>query len=152
MHYFFIRSIWTWIATHNNFNFECADIADLWSLDTLIPLKDKSMVELVRGTILWTIWLERNKLCFQNSSIPSIQSVGAKIISLATLWCKSLGTNQLLKLPLLMPLDVVDLPCQNLVTIGVKEDLEEAEAEDEFRLWELSITHLPGTDQTLPTD
>lgn len=95
---------------------------DLWWIDTSIPLKDKCLVELVRGTILWIVWLERNKICFQNTSIPSVQTVGAKIIFLTIFWCKSLGDNQLLKLSLLMAFDVGDLPCQDLVIREVVED------------------------------
>lgn len=39
-----ISSIWSWIATHNNFIFDCVTIADLWVLDAHIPLKDKLLI------------------------------------------------------------------------------------------------------------
>ena len=56
-----ISSIWSWIAEHNNFNFDCVTIADLWVLDAFIPLKDSLLIELIRAATLWTIWLNRNK-------------------------------------------------------------------------------------------
>ena len=104
------------------------------------------MVELVRGSILWTLWLERNKLCFQNRSIPSVQSVGAKIVSLATLWCNSLGTNNLFKLSFLMSLDVVDLSRQNLVTMDIGEDLGDTRGRGEHNPY----TSSRPNDQTKP--
>lgn len=103
------------------------------------------MVELV--IVLWIIWLERNKLCFQDCSIPTLQSVGARIAAWASFWCKTLGNNLFLKLSLLMPLDTTNLPCQDLLELE-EEDLEESEAE--FKLWEVSKTHLSGTG--LPPD
>ena len=84
---------------------------DIWYINALIPLKDKALVELVRGAILWCIWLEWNKICFQNSSIPILQVVGSKIISLTTFWCKSLNDGSLLHLSLILPLSTNDMPC-----------------------------------------
>jgi hypothetical protein len=52
-----------------------------------IPLKDTVIVEMVRGAILWVIWLERNKLCFTNEKYRNIKVVGLQIISLTSFWC-----------------------------------------------------------------
>jgi hypothetical protein len=52
-----------------------------------IPLKDTVIVEMVRGAILWVIWLERNKLCFTNEKYRNIKAVGLQIISLTSFWC-----------------------------------------------------------------
>lgn len=49
------KAIWSWIANHNGFYFNCANIEDLWMIDSCIPLKDKLLVELVRATTLWSI-------------------------------------------------------------------------------------------------
>lgn len=73
--------------------------------------------------------------------------MGARIAALASFWCKTLGNNLFLKLSLLMPLDTTNLPCQDLLELE-EEDLEESEAE--FKLWEVSKTHLSGTG--LPPD
>ena len=112
--------IWNWIASHNSFTFNCNYLDDLWLLDASIPLKDRLLVELLRGAILWIVWLERNRVIFNDNTTPiSAKSVGFKIISLATFWCKSSSDNSYLKLSLMLPCDVKDLPDQIL---------EEAEA------------------------
>jgi zinc-binding in reverse transcriptase len=66
----YIFSIWTWIAIFNNFSFQGYVVEDLWELDYSIPLKNQYVVELVRGVILWNVWLERNRLCFNEQSKP----------------------------------------------------------------------------------
>lgn len=56
MSYFFFASIWNWVA---NFNMT---IEDLWIIDAMISLKDILLVELVRGAVFWTVWLNINAL------------------------------------------------------------------------------------------
>lgn len=60
-----IRQIWIWIADYNNFYFQGEQLDDLWDLDACIPLKDSISIEMIRGAILWSMWLE-NKICFQD--------------------------------------------------------------------------------------
>ena len=107
--------IWNWIATYNSFTFDCNSLDDLWLLDASIPLKDRLLVELLRGAILWNVWLERNRVIFNANTTPiSAKSLEFKIISLATFWCKSRSENSYLKLSLMLPCDVKDLPDQIL--------------------------------------
>lgn len=40
-------------------HFNCQSIYDLWILDASIPLKDKLLLEMIRGAVLWVIWLEK---------------------------------------------------------------------------------------------
>lgn len=54
------------------FVFDGTSIDDIWFIDVPIPLKDKLLVEFVRGTVLWTLWMEKNKLCFQQCIINSM--------------------------------------------------------------------------------
>lgn len=65
----FIKSIWNWIAIFNNFTFSYTTIEELWIIDKDIPLKDRCMVELIRGAVLWSVWLARNKMCFQGVAL-----------------------------------------------------------------------------------
>lgn len=106
-----IHSIWEWIAQYNNFN--CCSINkidDLWSyLPAGIPLKDNNILELVRGAVCWTIWLERNRLCFNDCKVNSLQNLGMQIIKLATFWCKHSRKNKLLNLTLVLPQEVQSL-------------------------------------------
>ena len=59
-----IARIWSWLADHNNFTFNCEYLLDLWLLDAWIPLKDCLLIELIRAATLWTIWLARNNVLF----------------------------------------------------------------------------------------
>lgn len=64
--------------------------------------------------MLWCIWLERNKLCFQNTCLPSLKSVGSKIISLTSFWCNTLHNGYTLHLSLILPFDTNNLLTQEL--------------------------------------
>ena len=68
--------------------------------------KDRLLVELLRGSILWTIWLERNRICFNDTNPLPIKSIGTRIISFASFWCQSRLDDSFLKLSLMLPSDV----------------------------------------------
>lgn len=118
----FITKLWIWLAKHNGFYYNCTYIKDLWFLYAIIPLKDKPLLKLVRGSILWVVWLERNRTCFNNTTCRSIQSVAIKIISLATFWCKSRAGNLFLQTILILCFDLKDV-VQVIGTVGKEEDL-----------------------------
>lgn len=65
-------SIWQWIALHNGFDFEMTSIQELWDIGNCIPLKDANLVELARGAVIWNIWLERNRIIFQDGQVKNI--------------------------------------------------------------------------------
>jgi zinc-binding in reverse transcriptase len=104
-----INQIWQWIVKYNNFYFYVDTIQDSWQMDCCIPLKNKFVIEMVRGAVLWTVWLERNKLCFTDKQACSIPVLGNKIISLANYWCSQKGKVNLFKLSLVMSQEVGDL-------------------------------------------
>ena len=90
-------------------------------MDAAIPLKDRLLIELVRGAILWSVWLERNRVIFKEAQSKTPKALGISIISLATFWCKSKGNDSFFKLTLILPCDVNDL------LDPIQEDLEEEE-------------------------
>lgn len=51
----YISTIWSWIAIHNGFTFNCTFILDLWDLDRGIPLRDRLLLELIRAATLWLL-------------------------------------------------------------------------------------------------
>jgi hypothetical protein len=134
--YSFINSIWQWIARHNNFTFTSTGLADLWYLDSNIPLKDVVLIETVRGAVLWVIWLERNRIYFNNTRCRNIKSIGLQIISLISFWCTNTGIGNLLKLSLVLPQTTDDLfnqvPIQALeVTSGAEVMVDTPLVEDQ---------------------
>jgi hypothetical protein len=70
-----------WIAKFNNFTFNGNSVDDLWLIDCCIPLKDRGLVELIRGAVCLVIWLERNNIIFNNVAPSSFRSLGLKIIN-----------------------------------------------------------------------
>jgi zinc-binding in reverse transcriptase len=58
--------IWSWIAHYNKFSCHsyCNTIEELWRIDHCILFKDKNLWEMIRETVLRTIWNERNRLIF----------------------------------------------------------------------------------------
>ena len=103
------HSIWSWIATFNNFVFYSTTVGQLWELDYCIPLKDANLVKMIRGAVLWSLWLDRNRIVFRNGNILNIQALGSKIISLAFFWASQQKTDLTEQLKLIMPCDVKDL-------------------------------------------
>lgn len=57
---------------HNGFDFEMTSIQELWDIGNCIPLKDANLVELARGAVIWNIWLERNRIIFQDGQVKNI--------------------------------------------------------------------------------
>lgn len=84
----YISKIWQWIAACNGFQYNCQTSQDLWFIDTCIPLKDRVLIELHRGAIMWTIWLERNRLIFKGATCKNSAMMGAQIIAMASFWCQ----------------------------------------------------------------
>jgi hypothetical protein len=52
-----VNSIWQWIVGHNKFNFHGDTLKDIWFLDASILVKHAQLVEMIRGTVIWIIWL-----------------------------------------------------------------------------------------------
>jgi hypothetical protein len=50
--------------------------------DASILVKYAQLVEMIRVVVLWTIWLERNNLCFNTVEPKSIKTIGIRILSL----------------------------------------------------------------------
>jgi hypothetical protein len=83
------------------------------------------LVETIRGAVLWVIWIERNKLCFNNTMCRNIKALGLQIISLTAFRYSNTSTSNLLKLLLVLPHTTDDLfiqvPAQALeVETGVE--------------------------------
>lgn len=121
----YTKSIWSWIANHNGFTFNYESVEDLWLIDCCISLKDKLFVKLVRASTLWSIWLARNKVCFENATIPPLTSIGSNIISLASYWCKTRNDDTYFKLTLILPMDVYNLNQGGSLTILPVSDTQE---------------------------
>lgn len=62
---------------------------ELWEIDKCIPLKDSNLVELIRGVVLWYLWLERNIIIFRTCQGRNIKGIGAQILCTAHFWCKN---------------------------------------------------------------
>lgn len=123
--YPFSKAIWSWIANHNGLYFNCENIEDLWLLDCCIPRKNKLLVKLVRAVTLWSIWLAKNKVSFENSPIPPLTSIGTNIISLASYWCKARNDETYIKLTLILPMDVYNLKYRSSLTLLLVLDTQE---------------------------
>jgi hypothetical protein len=61
------------------------------------------VTKLIREVVLWTSWLERNKLVFADKKAYSTAILGRKIINLAQHWCLQKRKVDLLKLSLILP-------------------------------------------------
>lgn len=76
-------------------------------MDAVIPLKDSLHLKLIRGAILLVVWLEWNRVCFNDTRSISDKALGAKILSLTSFWCQSSSDNFFLKLSLILPSGVM---------------------------------------------
>jgi hypothetical protein len=81
-------------------------------LNFSISLKDAIVVEIVRGAVLWAVWLERNKIVFISSKLRSLKCLALQIISLASFWCLHTSNGNLRNLSLVLPQNTYDLCMQ----------------------------------------
>jgi hypothetical protein len=121
LHCQFVRCLWNWIANYNGFTFGCATIAELWDIDGYIPMKDPNVVEMIRGAVLWCVWLERNRLIFRGATAKSLQNIGAQIISLVKFWCHHQTYEANTNLTCILPCDTKDL-VGGLLTSSMEEE------------------------------
>jgi hypothetical protein len=78
----------------------------------MILYKNSQLIEMIRGAVLWTIWLEWNILCFQNGSQKIIRSVEIQILRLVFFWCQHACPSLYNDLLSIMPQKVQNLPLQ----------------------------------------
>ena len=78
------NKIWSLIAARNGFTFTYCSVNELWLLDVYIPLKDILLVELIRGVVLWNIWLEMNRIIFKGGIPKNVQTIGGQMITMAS--------------------------------------------------------------------
>lgn len=74
---------------------------DIWFSDSCIPLKDKLLLKIFRGAVFWVLWKERNKLYFQDGTLPLWQ---LKVIEFS-LW-QHFGGHTYYKLTIVLPCTV----------------------------------------------
>lgn len=97
----------SYITNHNGFTFYYDSLENLWFIDACISLKkDTILIKLVRAATLWVVWLIRNKVCLNNSPIPSLASIGTAIIVLTSYCCKVKHNDTFFKLTLIQSMDV----------------------------------------------
>ena len=103
-----------------------------------IPLKDSYLVEMIRGAVLWSIWLARNKLCFQGVT-TNPRAIGSQIIAFTNFWCKCRNDGSLFKLSLILPSDILKISVQtaDLMVQGDIAGMDMASS---------GLLHLCGTD------
>jgi hypothetical protein len=97
-------------------------------------------MELIRGAVLWTIWLEINRLCFNDKCKPKhVTVIGMQIISLSRYWCGIKGKVNLLHLSiiLLQDVEILSLQVQDLV-----EEMSEEEVSEETLMRDMVDTQV----------
>ena len=87
------QSLWSWIANYNNFVCDCLCVVNFWELDYCIALKNANLVEIIQGVVLWSLWLDKNRIVFRNDNILNIQTLCSKIISIAFFWTSQQKTH-----------------------------------------------------------
>jgi hypothetical protein len=74
------------IAIYNNFTFYCQNLEDLWCIEYIIPLKDNTIIDMIREVVIWIFLVIKNILTFKSGSGKSIRNLGLEIISLIHYW------------------------------------------------------------------
>jgi hypothetical protein len=92
-------------------------------IDTSIPMKDSNVVEMVRGAVLWCVWLERNRLIFKDGTAKNVQCLGAQIIYFVKFWCKSQSYDAIDNLTYILPCDTKNLIGDSLISL--EEDVQD---------------------------
>lgn len=99
----------------------------------LHPLKDANLVEIIRGAVLWLLWLDRNRIV-KDGRIHDIKTLGSKIISTAYFWASQQKSDLTAQLNLILLCDVKVLI--GTTTVVFMEDIQDT-------------THMLGTEMAL---
>ena len=67
------------------------------------------------------------EVCFNNTPIPTVASLGSHIISLTSYWCKANLDDSFFKLTLILPMDVTFLSQTGAITLS-EIDISEEES------------------------
>jgi hypothetical protein len=61
---------------------------------------------MIKGTVLWVIWLECNRLYFTTDIVKNIRSICLHLLILQSSWYKNTKDSLFLNLTVIMPQDV----------------------------------------------
>ena len=78
-------------------------------MDYCIPLKDPNIIEIIRGSVLWSLWLDRNIIIFQGGQVQAVHVLGSKILTIARFWALNQKIDLSCKLNLIFPCDLKEL-------------------------------------------
>ena len=83
-------------------------------------MKDANIIMIIIGAVLWTLWLERNRVIFTGGIAKQASSLRAQILAICRFWCSNQKYNALDKLTYVLPHDVKGL-LGGLLTIPMED-------------------------------
>lgn len=78
-------------------------------MDYCISLKEFNIVEIIRSSVLWNLWLDRNRIIFKGRQIQDVHVLGAKILVVARFWALNKKSDLTSQLNLFFLYDLKDL-------------------------------------------
>ena len=91
-------------------HWNCMD--DVIQFALSLPKTNRTALLLVVSAIIWTIWNQRNHLCFRNSVVHSCRNVILNIVSLVAYWTGRMTEEIQVAVNAWMPQDLDEVPLQ----------------------------------------
>lgn len=80
------RHIWFWMGSCQNLIEHWHSISDILEFVYTLPQPHRNAFLTVFGALAWNVWNQRNAICFNQSSCPSIRTSVIQIINWVLLW------------------------------------------------------------------
>lgn len=74
-----VRPIWYWFCDFKNIPFQCTTLDELESIRAMCGSGRSRYFDIFCCALLWSVWIERNYISFQNGECKSLRGVAARI-------------------------------------------------------------------------
>lgn len=107
---FFARAIWFYMGDCQHFRHHWTTLQDVIVFSHTLPKISRNAFLIVVCAVIWSVWKQRNDLCFSNSIVHSCRKTIMHIISLVVSWTGTLGEDMQAAVNAWLPQDMDVVP------------------------------------------
>lgn len=88
-----ISPIWKWIFLFNSIYVDIHRVEDLITIRNNMIRNDRVGFDIICSAVIWSMWLDRNRICFKNGPALTLRRLEADISALVTYWTGNMPTD-----------------------------------------------------------
>lgn len=88
----FVRQIWFWLEACQEVFFQWFSVDDIVNFALSLPSSSQKTFLIVFSALAWTVWRQRNSICFENKPCPTDKNIILSILTTVVYWTE-LGVN-----------------------------------------------------------